>query len=85
MNPLQWKREHQLAWILVGVLGGMVGLLFAWVESPAHRVAASLPGLNQANAFLIWLPRIGSYWHWPAFGIAIAALAFYVVMLFRCA
>jgi hypothetical protein len=83
MNPLQWKREYQIAWILVGAFGGIVRLLFAWFESPARQVVAAILGVTQAHAFLLWLPLVGSYWHLPTFGFVIAGLVFYVLMLFR--
>ena len=82
VNPLQWRREHQLAAIVIVALGGLLGLLFAWIESPAHRTAALLR-LSQSQAFLVWLPHIDSYWHLPASGAATAGLAFYALMLLK--
>ena len=28
MNPLRWKTEHQLAWVVICLLGAIVGMLF---------------------------------------------------------
>ena len=27
MNPLRWRREHQLAWVLTTVLAALIGLI----------------------------------------------------------
>jgi hypothetical protein len=86
MNPLRWKPEHQLAWLLICVIGGAVGLLFSWFQSPFYRISASsMSGewANPARVFFVWLPNIGLYWPWPLFGAVIPGLAFYVFQLLR--
>lgn len=80
MNPLRWKIEHQVAGILVCVLGAAAGLLFAWLESSARYLAVrSISGefSDYTGVFLAWL-KVGHYWPWPLMGAVIAGLAFYV-------
>ena len=36
MNPLRWKREHQIAWALAMVLGALIGFLWGIHEAPTH-------------------------------------------------
>jgi hypothetical protein len=86
MNPLRWSREHQLAWVLICLIGGIVGLLFAWFQSPLYAIShASLSGefANSTRMFFVWLQNVGLYWPWPMFGAFISGMAFYVFELLR--
>jgi hypothetical protein len=86
MNPLRWRREHQLAWFLICVIGGIVGLLSAWFQSPFYAIShASLSGefANSTRVFFVWLPNVALYWPWPMFGAVISGLTFYVFQLLR--
>jgi len=75
MNPLGWKREHQLAGLLVCVIGGIVGLLFGWLQTPFSRD-------QQATAFFLeWISNLHWYWPWPLLGALLAGLTFYVAKL----
>src|SRR5450631_3983476 len=58
MNPLTWKREHQLAWAVVIAAGGVAGLIFGWLVSPYSRVA----GGDTALMFLAWIHNPVAYW-----------------------
>jgi hypothetical protein len=86
MNPLLWKREHQVAGVDVCLIGAAAGLLFAWLDSPMHKMAAaSLSGewANPTRVFLEWLPYYQLYWPWPALGALVAGLGFYALKLGR--
>jgi len=90
MNPLQWKREHQFAWAVVCLIGAIIGLLYAWFDSPFYllsKAAAADPDWagkwTPSRLFLAWISQLRFYWPWPGFGALIAGLAFYAAMLFK--
>jgi hypothetical protein len=86
MNPIRWQREHQVAGIAICIIGAIFGLLFAWVESPVHRIAVSnISGgfSNYANVFLGWLLDTELYWPFPFLGAIITGLAFYAMRLLK--
>jgi hypothetical protein len=86
MNPLRWKREHLIAWVLFCVVGAMVGLLFAWLQDPFYGICqSSFSGewANCARVFLEWLPHPMLYWPMVAFGVLIPGVTFYAVQLLR--
>jgi hypothetical protein len=76
MNPLNWRREHQVAWASVSLIGGMLGVLMAWSSSPLY---------NETDDFSTLLLGVSSYWPWPVLGTFISALAFYTVQLLAIA
>lgn len=85
-NPLSWKREHLAAWLSLCAAGGMVGLLFAWLDSPFHTMCShSVSGewANCTRAFLGWLPYFQLYWSMVGFGVLIPGLAAYAYQLLR--
>jgi hypothetical protein len=84
MNPLRWKREHQLAWVVICMIGAIIGLLFAWFQDPFYQLChTSLSGqwANCTRVFFEWLPNVGLYWPLPMFGALITGLTFYAVRL----
>jgi hypothetical protein len=86
MNPLGWKLEQRIAGIVICLIGGTIGLLFAWFENPFYALCrASLSGewANCSRVFFLWLPNVGLYWPWPMFGALILGLAFYVLQILR--
>jgi hypothetical protein len=83
MNPLRWRREYQLAWILFCVVAGMAGLFFAWMESGMRVMANYTVGVDAPKIFLLWLLHPSGYWLWPVLGIVFVGLTFYAVMLVR--
>jgi hypothetical protein len=86
MNPLAWRRERLVAWLVICLIGAMAGLLFGWFQSPFYRMAqANLSGMwaNSALVVLAWLQNVNLYWPWPAFGALIAGLAYYAAELLR--
>jgi hypothetical protein len=88
MVPFVWKPAHSFAAIAVCTMGGVLGTLAAWLQSPIYRYCQSfsalrLPGCTRA-AFG-GIPKLALYWHWPLFGIAVFGIAFYIVMRLRAA
>ena len=79
MNPLIWKKEHQLALIVTCVLGAVLGMLFGFTVSLASFGAPDAVG----TWFDAWLQNPDFYWPWPVFGVVIAGLTFYAVRLCR--
>jgi hypothetical protein len=77
MNPFRWKRENQLAWVLVTLLGAIIVVLLGWLWSPLSHPDR----LTVGQAFIIWIGYPTFYWPWFAFGEIVAALAFYVSRL----
>jgi len=83
MNPLHWRREYQVAWIVFCIVGGMAGLFFAWIESSVRTMANYTMGASPSRMFVSWLLYPSQYWQWPLFGIAFVGLTFYAVMLVK--
>jgi hypothetical protein len=76
MNPLHWKREHQIAWVVISAFGAVVGPLLGFIHSPLF--------MQQTwRGFVVWLSFPESYWPWPLFCFLITALTFYAVQLLR--
>lgn len=79
MNPLLWKREHQLAWIVACMIGAVAGLTYAF-----SRIALNdSEGFTPASFFIIWLQHPTWYWYWALMGAVIAGLAFYLHRLLK--
>jgi hypothetical protein len=79
-------RRYQVAGGMVVLVGALIGLAAAWVESPLYRLSiSSMSGewANTPRVFLMWLPHIDRYWPWPTFGALICGLSFYALMLIR--
>ncbi len=86
MNPLDWKRQHQVAAIAFCAVGAIAGIFLAWMDSPFRQLSShSVSGewANVTNVFLLWLSHVGLYWPWPLMGACAAGLAFYGVQLTR--
>ena len=57
MNPLRWRREHQMAWMAFLHCRRNGGLVFAWMESAARTTANYTLGVDSPSLFLLWLSR----------------------------
>ncbi len=86
MNPLRWKGEHLLAWLLTTLLGALAGLLFV-LSSYAQNglwslwIVAAQPSSNpydQTAQFALELIQEGL-----GFGALFAGVGFYIVKLAR--
>lgn len=73
MNPLHWKRQHQIAWIITFAAGGLLGMIFGWLVSPFSHVW----GADTATMFLAWLHYPAGYWPWVAIGAVTGGMAYY--------
>jgi hypothetical protein len=40
MNPLDWNRQHQVAGIAFCANGAIVGIFFAWMDSPFRQLSS---------------------------------------------
>jgi hypothetical protein len=83
MNPLLWKREHQLALLIASATGAAIGLV--------HGVRSASPifgfGSHDCGSLMGWLLHdiCGSTQHdwfpligWPIFGSVLGAAVVYV-------
>ena len=76
-NPWRWKRENQLVWAGVTVIGGVSGLLLGFIHSPFFFLSQT------GRAFMTWLSLPDPYWPWALFGLLITGVIFYAAQLFR--
>ena len=72
MNPLHWKRAHQIAWMISIAAGGVIGLIFGWLVSPFSHV-----GQDGAVAMLAWLHFPSGYVPFLIAGAVTGGLAYY--------
>ena len=78
MNPFSWPREHFVAWLLIMLLGAIVGCCGALLLSFPEQAAFLGGSIGD------WLMHPKIYWPAPTFGAVIPGLTFYVVkMLLR--
>ena len=77
MNPLLWRRDHQLALVIISLTGAVAGVLFGFIHSPYFEI------LGRWQVFAAWLSHPASYWPWPLFGLIITGLTFYGLQLLR--
>jgi hypothetical protein len=75
MNPLQWKREHQIALVCAFVLGAILGWMLGLRLTTAHFAAY----LDRWRYVRYWA-AVGS---WGLFGGAIGAVLVYIRQLLR--
>jgi hypothetical protein len=85
MNPLNWRREHQVALLIGGAVGICIGLLVGYmydslfsmfvVQVSANRTVADAPRSVGA-----WLGS-GSSFRWGAFGALVAGALIYTRQL----
>jgi hypothetical protein len=79
MNPLNWKREHQVALGIAAVIGAVLGILTGYL------IYAIAQGADGAMSFGRWLEY--SIWAaallWAIVGALIVSGSAYVRQLFR--
>jgi hypothetical protein len=65
MNPLDWNRQHQVAGIAFCAIGAIVGIFFAWTDTPFRQLSShSISGVwaDTTGVFLLWLSHVDLYW-----------------------
>jgi hypothetical protein len=86
MNPVTWRREHQLALILGGVIGIAIGLLIGyiydtlWSMFVVAMTATAGNAPNPPRVLTAWLGS-GSSFRWGAFGALVGGLMIYTRQL----
>jgi hypothetical protein len=91
MNPMNWRREHQLALLLGGAIGIATGLLIGYMYyglwsmyvGILHAIAATAgkaPGPPRVDGVVAWLGS-GSSFRWGAFGALVGGAAIYTRQL----
>lgn len=79
MNPLGWKREHQVAFAIAILLGAGVGLLLGMRQHNSENwLQVELSWDDVSNFF-----ANGGGWEWSLIGAAIAGTLVYVWQLLR--
>jgi hypothetical protein len=83
MNPLNWKREHQLALLGASLLGGILGvLLFSAVLARSYY-----PDLFCGFGYYGYACWLSGFWLrvflWTAFGVMVGAAVVYIRQLLR--
>ena len=72
MNPLYWKRAHQIVLAVSMAAGGVIGLIFSWLISPFSHV-----GQGDVRLLIAWLHFPVAYWPFVAIGAVTGGLAYY--------
>jgi hypothetical protein len=65
MDPFRWKREHQLACIVICLIEATLWLPFTWIQYLFYYLChSSVSGewANCSRVFLMWLPNTTLYW-----------------------
>jgi len=70
VNPLHWTRQHQLAWVVITVLGAVLRALLGFIRSPFFSM------MQPWQVSVEWLSHPQSYWLLPSFGFLIAGQTF---------
>ena len=74
MNPLQWRREHQVALLLGVVVGIALGFVTGYMHHNIH--------FENAAAFSSYLTG-GSALRWGVFGALVGGTIIYIQQLLR--
>jgi len=83
MNPLNWRREHQVALLIIAFIGALIGLLTSfWADYVFLDINMYF---GPSIFFFEWLkaPLAFNWWPWPLFGAVITGGAFYALRLLR--
>lgn len=84
MNPLKWARRHQVAWLLITLLGAAIGFvsalyhIFKFDFEKWHMAIRILFGLFGPESSFMFM---GGVLPGTAAGAVLAAIAFYIWML----
>ena len=86
MNPFKWRLEHQVAFILIALLGAMLGLVAGLHRFSGNGYLLAFSTMwdavqNNTNDMAPFGRE--AIFEIPAFGAMIAGLLFYALMLTR--
>jgi hypothetical protein len=85
MNPLEWKREHQIALACAAAIGGVAGLIFGLARTNAYDYSTWGKLWCEREYSCIYL--LNGYWlkviFWTALGGSIGAALIYIRQLLR--
>lgn len=77
MNPINWKREHQIALVLALIIGAVIGLVTGYIAY------ASSSGASGGVSFSYWVDnpiRYAGLW-WGLGGAGVGAAVLYIKRL----
>jgi hypothetical protein len=84
MNPLDWKREHQIAGVSFCLAGALSALVYCWLDSPFYRICHVPAGFANCSEMLgLWLQHPSQYWVLMLLGAVVPGLIFYGLKLIR--
>ena len=88
MNPLNWKREHRFALAVAGAIGGIAGLVFAYLL-PGPTSRGGVFGFLYQDFFGLYEWLTYSFWPvvivvgWALLGATLSCAAVYARQLLR--
>ena len=79
MNPLNWKREHQVALGIAAVIGAVLGILIGYLVYAIARNADGAMSFGRWVEYSIWAAALS----WAIVGALIVGGSVYVQRLLR--
>jgi hypothetical protein len=79
MNPLKWKREHQVALGIAAIIGAVLGLLIGYLVYVIAQGAASAMSFGRWIEYSLWAAAI----LWAIVGAIIFGGSVYMQRLLR--
>jgi hypothetical protein len=79
MNPLNWKREHQVALSIAAVIGAVMGVLVGYLVYAVAQGADGVMSFGQWLEYSIWAAAL----LWAIVGAFIVGGSAYMQRLFR--
>jgi hypothetical protein len=79
MNPLNWKREHQVALGIAAVIGAVMGVLIGYLVYAVARGADGAMSFGRWLEYSIWAAAL----LWAIVGALIVGGSAYMQRLFR--
>ena len=79
MNPLNWKREHQVALSIAVVIGAVLGILIGYLVYAIAQGADGAMSFGRWVEYSIWAAALS----WAIVGALIVGGSVYVQRLFK--
>jgi hypothetical protein len=77
MNPFEWKLSHQIAWLVVSLVGAGLGMMLGFIHSDGFSL------VMPSQSFQAWLVLPESHYGWALVSFVVTAIGFYCAQLFR--